>query len=142
MLRKVTAGDVANWDKWLPYLLFAYREVPQSSTGFSLFELLYGCQVRGPLDILKTSWEASKKSDENVVSYVLAVQERLATMSAVARENLKKAQAEQKVWYDRNAREREFKPGDLVLVLLPNFCRRPNSSVERSIPSCKEGGHC
>ena len=50
----------ANWDKWLPYLLFAYREVPQSSTGFSTFELLYGRQVRGTLDLLKASLEASK----------------------------------------------------------------------------------
>ena len=38
-----------DWDKLIPYLLFAYREVPQSSTGFSPFELLYGRTVRGPL---------------------------------------------------------------------------------------------
>ena len=52
LLRK-TAVDVGkDWDKLLPYLLFAYREVPQASTGFSPFELLYGRAVRGPLDIL------------------------------------------------------------------------------------------
>ena len=52
MLRKVAADDGANWDKSVPYLLFAYREVPHDSTGFSAFELLYGRAVRGPLDIL------------------------------------------------------------------------------------------
>ena len=108
MLRKVAAEDELNW---LPYLLFAYREVPQDSTGFSPFELLYGRVVQGPLDILKESWK--------VVSYVLAVQQKLASMSDVVRENLGEAQRRQKVWYDRNARPREFKPGDLVLVLLP-----------------------
>ncbi|CAM5139039.1 unnamed protein product [Natator depressus] len=36
-----------DWDKYLPHLLFAYREVPQESTGFSPFELLYGRRVRG-----------------------------------------------------------------------------------------------
>ncbi len=30
-----------NWDRWLEPLLFAVREVPQASTGFSPFELLY-----------------------------------------------------------------------------------------------------
>ena len=35
-----------DWDQLLPYLLFAYREVPQSSTGFSPFELLYGRTVK------------------------------------------------------------------------------------------------
>ena len=39
-------------DKMIPFLIFAYREVPQSSTGFSLFELLYGKSFRGPLDVL------------------------------------------------------------------------------------------
>jgi len=35
MLRKVSGRDGKDWDKLLPYLLFAYREVPQASTGFS-----------------------------------------------------------------------------------------------------------
>ena len=41
-----------DWDKLLPYVLFAYREVPQTSTGFSPFELLYEQSVRGPLSVL------------------------------------------------------------------------------------------
>ena len=38
MLRKSVDKEGKNWDKMIPYLLFAYREVPQSSTGFSPFE--------------------------------------------------------------------------------------------------------
>ena len=41
MLRKAAVEEGKDWDKMLPYLLFAYREVPQASTGFSPFELLY-----------------------------------------------------------------------------------------------------
>ena len=41
MLRKTASEDGKDWDRMIPYLLFAYREVPQSSTGFSPFELLY-----------------------------------------------------------------------------------------------------
>ena len=67
----LTNAEGKNWEELLPYLLFAYREVPQALTGFSPFELLYGCPVRGPLDILKESWEASEKSSESIVSYVL-----------------------------------------------------------------------
>ena len=33
--RLVLADLLSDWDKLLPYLLFAYREVPQASTGFS-----------------------------------------------------------------------------------------------------------
>ena len=119
MLRKTVWKEGKDWDKWLPYLLFAYREVPQSSTGFSPFELVYGRQIRGPLDVLKETWETSNKSNESVVSYVLAMQEKLSEMSELARENLAKAQKQQKKWYDENARERRFEPGEQVLVLLP-----------------------
>ncbi len=119
MLRKAVSSEGKDWDKWIPYLLFAYREVPQASTGFSPFELLYGRNVWGPLDILKESWEASRKSSESVISYVLSTQEKLKGMAELVQENLSKAQGKQKRWYDRNARIREFEPGDPVLVLLP-----------------------
>ena len=119
MLRKTANEEGKDWDRLLPYLLFAYREVPQASTGFSPFELLYGHHVRGPLDVLKESWEASTKSPESVVSYVLTMQERLTKLRDVVHENLEDAQATQKAWYDRHARHRELQPGDQVLVLLP-----------------------
>ena len=45
MLRKCATKEGKDWDKLLPYLLFAYREVPQASTGFSPFDLLYGWPV-------------------------------------------------------------------------------------------------
>lgn len=71
MLRKTAKEAGKNWDKLLPYVLFAYREVLQTSTGFFPFELLYGRQVRGPLDVLRETWESSSKSNESVVLYVV-----------------------------------------------------------------------
>ena len=47
MLKKVMEVDGKNWDQLLPHVLFAVREVPQASTGFSPFELLYGRRPRG-----------------------------------------------------------------------------------------------
>ena len=75
MLRKAIDEEGKDWDRLLPYLLFAYREVPQASTGFSPFELVYGGHIRSPLDVLKETWEAKKSTTECVVSYVLTIQE-------------------------------------------------------------------
>ena len=69
--------------------------------------------------MLKESWEASTKISESVVSYVLCIQERLAKLRDLVKENLENAQQTQKSWYDRHARERELQPGEQVLVLLP-----------------------
>ena len=52
MLRKAAVQEGKDWDLLIPYALLAYREVTQCSTGFSPFELLYGRDVRGPLDVL------------------------------------------------------------------------------------------
>lgn len=48
------------------FLLFAYKEVPQVSTGFSPFELLYGRQLHGVLDIIKDGWYQNLESPKNL----------------------------------------------------------------------------
>ena len=44
---------------------------------------------------------------------------RLNRASEIAGENLKEAQSKMKKWYDKDAKSREFSPGDKVLVLFP-----------------------
>ncbi|GIY33397.1 reverse transcriptase [Caerostris darwini] len=53
-LHHVIRETPSNWDKQLPYLLFACREMPNSPTDVSPFKLLYGRYARGPLAILKS----------------------------------------------------------------------------------------
>ena len=124
MLWKAAQTEGKDWDKLIPFLLFAYREVPQASTGFSLFERLYGRAVRGPLDILHESWEAANKDDDSAVLYILSLREKLQKMSQLARSNLQAAQSIQKKWYDRTARERSFQLGDQVLIFLPTTANK------------------
>ncbi len=121
MLRKFVADTGCDWDKWLPFILFAYREVPQASTGFSPFELLYGWQVQGPLDLLKKAWmaPADKTEERSIVKFVLEMRNRLERYREEAKENLQQAQASQKKWYDQQARFRQLQPGQKVLLLLP-----------------------
>ena len=77
MLRKYVSEEGQDWNKLLPYLLFTYREVPQASTGYSPFELLYGKAVRGPLSVVKEVWVAQSRSSESMVSHILATREKL-----------------------------------------------------------------
>ncbi|GFX88687.1 hypothetical protein TNCV_833171 [Trichonephila clavipes] len=56
MIHHVIREDPRSWDRQLPFLLFSYREVPNTTTGVSPFRLLYGREARGPLAILKSSW--------------------------------------------------------------------------------------
>ncbi len=92
----------------------------QESLGFSPFELVYGHSVRGPLKVIKEKWlSADDPPKYNLLEYVSEFKERLIQACALAQEKLKLSQVGMKTWYDRKARIRTFKPGDLVLLLLP-----------------------
>ena len=72
ILKRLCSEKPTQWPRYLNALLFAYREVPQESTGFSPFELLYGRTVRGPMSILRKLWTEEENEGEvrNTCQYV------------------------------------------------------------------------
>ena len=50
MLAKSVEKNSKDWDKHLPFVLFAYRSCIQQSTGESPFYLMYGRDLRLPTD--------------------------------------------------------------------------------------------
>ncbi len=119
MLRRVAADDRRDWDQMLPYILFGIREVPQASTGFTPFELLFGRQPRGLLDVAKEAWEQQPAGHWSTIVHVREMREKIDRVMPLIREHLVKAQQAQQRHYNRAAQPREFQPGDHVLVLVP-----------------------
>lgn len=107
-----------DWYEGVHLVLFAAREAVQESLGFIHFELVFGHTVRGHLKLLKEKC-LTETSDLNLLDYVSDFKEKLYNACKLAQENLKSSQLKMKVWYDKNARNRNFKPGDKVLVFLP-----------------------
>lgn len=121
MLKRTCAERPRDWDKYVNPLLFAYREVPQTSLGFSPFELIYGRTVRGPLRILKELWTKDIVDPEvkTTYQYLIDLRDRLEKTCEMARENLRGAASEQRRYYNQKARIRNMEVGERVLVLLP-----------------------
>jgi hypothetical protein len=120
MMKKLPTKKKKRWDDSLQYLLFTIREVLNESLGFSPFELLYGRQARGPLDLLREQWESEVNNEKkDVISFVLGMRDSLRRASEAARENEEKFRREKKSWYDGKARARSLSPGEEVLLLLP-----------------------
>ena len=42
--------EAQNWDKWLPYAVLAYRTTPDTVTGYSTHYLVYGQELRLPIE--------------------------------------------------------------------------------------------
>ncbi|XP_038052264.1 uncharacterized protein LOC119724977 [Patiria miniata] len=121
MLRKMSTERPKDWDRYFGALLFAYREAPQASLGFSPFELLYGRTIRGPMSILRDLWTGETKEEDTrtTYQYVIDLKNRLRETCELAQQSLNKAQIRQKKYYDKRSRDRQFKVGDEVLLLLP-----------------------
>ena len=121
MLRKMCVEDPKTWDRFVPAVLFASREVPQASTGFSPFELLYGRTVRGPMAILRDLWTHERTEGEQrpASAYVFELRNRIQQTCELAQENLETEALRQKKHFDKKAKMRTFKTGDRVLLLLP-----------------------
>ena len=111
-----------DWDKYLPALLFAVREIPQESLGFSPFELLYGRNVRGPMQILRELWSVEETNEHARLTYqyVIDLRERLEKTCKLAQDNVRRLDIKQNAFYDKRARSRKFDVGDKVLLLLPS----------------------
>jgi transposase InsO family protein len=111
-----------SWDTVLPWVLFAYREVPVETLGCSPFELLFGRSVSGPLSLIKSAWLNDcdlGASKQNIIDFIMETREKIRNAIHVATEHAKLERRKAKTYYDKRAREREFDIGDEVLVLLP-----------------------
>ena len=85
-LKKLCECRPSDWDIYLPAILFAYREVPQTSLGFSPFELVYGRTVRGPMAVLKQLWTDEQASEEvrTTYQYVVDLRNKLEEVCKLA----------------------------------------------------------
>jgi len=53
--------------------MFAARDTPQDSTGFTPFELLHGHKVRTPMTLLKRIWSDEDEAPEVTTLYQYVV---------------------------------------------------------------------
>lgn len=121
MLKKLAAEKPKEWDRYINSALFAYREAPQESLGFSPFELLYGRSVRGPLTILRELW-SNETNDEEIKTtyqYVLDLRKKIEDVISLAHSNLGTSAKRYKKYFDKKTKQRSFKPGEKVLLLIP-----------------------
>ena len=113
--------DLKLWDRQLKYLLFAYRSTPHCVTGFSPFTLMFGREVRGPLDMLCDSWLAGDCENAKVCDWLSSVQAKMGEMAEVVSDRERVAKGKMKELYDRKAKVKLFEAGDMVLVWKPGI---------------------
>ena len=133
MIHHVVNSDrPREWHLRLPYLLWAYRELPNSTTGLSPYQLVYGRLGRGPLAVLKSTWsddvQQSSLLPKTVAQYMTELRERLDVGLDLADEVSKEQQDKYVSQHNKLARDKKFVVGDLVWILLPSSTNKLVSS--------------
>ena len=118
MIRK-SSSERTQWDLYLPYACFAFRDTTHSATGYTPFQLLFGRDVRGPLSLLYDQLTEPSTGTRPVVEYIDTLKTRLRDAWSEAAQNDSDAKARSKAFFDTKAKNRVFSVGDQVLVMSP-----------------------
>ncbi|GFU84636.1 retrovirus-related Pol polyprotein from transposon 17.6 [Trichonephila clavipes] len=126
MLHNVAKDEGRGWLLQIPYVLWAYREIPHSTTGVSPFQLLYGRPPQGPLSILKSTWTGKHNNlrlcTTPVSKYLEDLKCKLEKAAEHTQAKLVSTVQQEKMAYYHNLRssDRVFKVGEKVIVLIPD----------------------
>jgi hypothetical protein len=107
MLRACILEHQGSWDQNLPCAKFSYNNSYQESLKMTLFEVLYGCRCRTPLNWVEPG--------EKVIFGPDLVEEAEATVHHI-QENLKATKSRQETYANNRRRPLKFKVGDHVYL--------------------------
>lgn len=114
MLRPFLEGTTySNWDVHIPAVTFAYNTSIQASTRMKPYRLMFGREPILPMDITLRLPSPSLAAE--------SMAEALDFTMTKVQENLNKAQAKQKEYFDAGRRVQACKPGDLVIYDVPTI---------------------
>ena len=111
LLRKHTQQPGIEWDKCLPFVLWAYWGTSPETTGFSPYQIMHGREMNIPMDELACFWGGGEgeKKEVDTVEYIQVVKANMGLVQEMTRE---KEKENQKFYYDRKTIERKFIVGD------------------------------
>ena len=114
MLSKFVSKNQRDWDKFLPYLMLAYRSSIHDTLGESPNFMMFGREVFVPIDLIfGKPWRQEPKP---VHEYVDNLTNRMEKVHEVVRDRLTKAADRQKRRYDLCCTSVKFKVGEGVLL--------------------------
>ncbi len=106
-----------DWHIFIPFCLFAYRTSVQRSTGYTPAQLVYGRELRQPLEVgLPHPRHPDILDDEDITQMA-----RLALTEArnMANQNTELAQNQQKQQHEKSVKPRKFETGEQIYLYTP-----------------------
>jgi hypothetical protein len=120
MISHFVNKDARNWDKYVPYAVMAYRAIPHCSVKYSPYYLVYGRELRLPIeDDWKPKWQEQGGKKGDYEEHVSELAMRLCEAIKAAKKQSKLSHELAKKYYDKKAREIQLKKGDFMYLYNP-----------------------
>lgn len=120
MLATAASEHPFDWEEHLRPLCLAYNTSVHATTGYTPFYLMFGRQVRMPLDIVYGTATTETTSPSE---YAQALRKRLEEAYNMVRDKTGQQQERQKEYYNRKVHGNPFSEGDLVFLHSPVISR-------------------
>ena len=105
-----------DWDLNLGLVMMAYRSSVQETTGYTPFMLMFGREMRVPVDVM---FGLPPSATPNRDDFVEGIRFTLNNVYDRVRDNIGSAQKRQKELYDRRSHGTAYKEGDRVWLYVP-----------------------
>ncbi len=114
------AGETGlDWVRFLPLALFALRQMPHSDSGLNPFYLVYGFQVRGPLDIVYVGWTDNVFKQVALTKWVETLKERVTQLTDLSVAQRKQQKDRQRDKINQTRSTRVYNVDDRVYLKVP-----------------------
>ena len=117
MLGRVVSEPQRDWDERIRAVMAAYRASRHETTGYSPNFLLFGREVRAPIDIVMG--EPNEEEYAHIVDYVEQTRISQEQAYCLSRDQLNKSAERNKKLYDMRVRPETFFVGTWVLYCSP-----------------------
>ncbi|KAJ8348858.1 hypothetical protein SKAU_G00274470 [Synaphobranchus kaupii] len=108
-----------DWDRHLPLILWAYRSAVQESSQLTPAALMFGRELRTPVDLVFGAPPEPEEPSRTREEYYHRLRNRLLVAHDFARKAQASTGVKQKRWYDTRCRGRAFAAGEQVWVYCP-----------------------
>eukprot|EP00644_Phytophthora_capsici_P011040 jgi/Phyca11/80504/gw1.18.718.1 len=109
-------GEQRDWDRWVPFAVYAYNSGRHSTVALSPNELMMERRLRSPNVLRATNREEAGELEE----YHRTLTRTLKESHAIAERAREREQDRQTKYYERKVRRaKTFKPGDHVWMFRP-----------------------
>ncbi|KAK3725843.1 hypothetical protein QZH41_014068 [Actinostola sp. cb2023] len=132
MIKTRVEEEPDRWDEHMEFCLMAYRSSVHSSTGHTPYELMFGREMRIPVDVMIGMVPEDESSECPYSESVSELRNKLAKGYEDVRTNLQAAQRRQKDAFDKGVRHTVYEPGDLVLRYSPQLTPGEASKFHRN----------